>query len=134
MALLAKQELEDADLLCPMIDARRMEVYAALYDANLEQVRKTEAEIIDENSFAEWFQKHKITFFGDGSDKCKTTLQHPNAEFLDGLVPLAMAMVSLAEEKFEKQDFVDVAYYEPHYLKEFMVTTSKKDLLGLGKK
>ncbi len=134
MSLSASRKWEEDGILCPMIDARRMEVYDALFDADLTNLRETKAEIIDENSFASYLTDQKVCFFGDGSDKCKELLSSENAVFLEGIMPLAMDMASLAEEAYQKAQFVDVAYYEPHYLKEFMVTTSKKDLLGLGKK
>jgi tRNA threonylcarbamoyladenosine biosynthesis protein TsaB len=113
------------DWYCPMIDARRMEVYAAVYDGNLEVIRPVQAEIIDDKSFAEYLSKGKVAFFGDGSDKCKAVIDSPNAVFIDGVFPEAAAMVDLAEKAFAEKAFVDTAYFEPFYLKEFQATTPK---------
>lgn len=123
---LAKQVLlqhtTEATLLCPMIDARRMEVYCAFYDLKAKEIQETKAEIINENSFRELLDKHKIVFFGDGAAKCKSILSGDhNALFLDDVIPSARYMISLAEEKYAQQKFEDVAYFEPFYLKEFML-------------
>jgi tRNA threonylcarbamoyladenosine biosynthesis protein TsaB len=114
-----------ASLRCPMIDARRMEVYAAVYDNHLNEVRPVQADIIDENSYQELLEKHTIAFFGNGSDKCRPVIQSPNAVFIPDIYPTAQAMISLAEEAFVQQDFVDTAYFEPFYLKEFQATVAK---------
>ena len=118
----------DAALFCPMIDARRMEVYAAFYNAKGEIQREISADIIDSDSYAEILASHPVYFFGNGADKLKTTLTHPNAKFIDGLVPLAENMISFAEKAFVESNFVDVAYFEPFYLKEFQTTIPKKTL------
>jgi len=118
-------------LLCPMLDARRMEVYCALYKAdNLEQVSPTEAKIIDEQSFAEILETQKIIFFGDGAAKCEGVLgQNPNAIFLKETInPSAKSIGVLAYEAYKNSQFEDVAEFEPYYLKEFMATTPKKAL------
>jgi len=108
-------------LFCPMIDARRMEVYNALFDGNLNTIRETSAEIIDENSFRELLQSHIIIFAGDGAEKCKPILGlHPNAKFIDDFFPSAIHMAALAEKKFLDGSFEDVAYFEPFYLKDFI--------------
>ena len=113
--------LSSTDLLCPMIDARRMEVYAALFDPQKKKVRETKAEIITEQSFAEELKQHKIVFFGDGAAKCKELFQHQaNAIFVDDFIPSASGQVELAYNAFEKKKFEDVAYFEPFYLKEFL--------------
>ncbi len=133
MAYTAIQNLKDEHAIyCPMLDARRMEVYSALYSPKLELIRKTEAEVIDETSFKEILQETTVYFFGDGADKCKEVIQDSNAKFIANINPLATEMGTLAEAAFAKRNFVDVAYFEPHYLKEFLVTTSKKDVLGLS--
>ncbi|MBO7607510.1 MAG: tRNA (adenosine(37)-N6)-threonylcarbamoyltransferase complex dimerization subunit type 1 TsaB [Paludibacteraceae bacterium] len=111
--------------LCPMIDARRMEVYTALFDGELNLKREISADIIDENSYADILQEKKIICFGNGASKCKETLTHPNISFVDGIYPLASNMADLAEKCFAKKDFKDVAYFEPFYLKEFVATVSK---------
>jgi len=113
--------METHDMLCPMIDARRMEVYAAVFDQNLNQVLPTEAVIIDENSFAELFANNKIWFFGDGAAKCRQTFANqPNAAFLENVNPSASFMKTAAIEAFEAGKFEDVAYFEPFYLKDFV--------------
>lgn len=106
------------DLIIPMIDARRMEVYTAVFDSDGKQISDTEAKILDENSFIE-FKDKKIAFVGDGVEKSKTILQLPNADFIEGVHPSAKNMIDLAESKFKKGEFEDVAYFEPFYLKEF---------------
>jgi tRNA threonylcarbamoyladenosine biosynthesis protein TsaB len=116
-------------LLCPLLDARRMEVYSALYDRYLNEIRPVQAEIIDENSFGEYLEKQPVVFFGNGAGKCRPVIQSPNAHFLDAVYPTAEAMIPLAEKAFAQQDFVDVAYFEPYYLKEFQATVPKKTLL-----
>lgn len=126
--LLYHDELPDDALLCPMIDARRMEVYAALYDRALKPVRPIAADIVDEHSYAEYLEKHPVYFFGDGAAKCKEKLTHPNARFIDHIHPLAGMMSPLAEKAMAENDFQDVAYFEPFYLKEF-VAGKPKDLL-----
>lgn len=112
-------------LLCPMIDARRMEVYSAIYDLNINEVEQTKANIIDSQSFDELLKEHTIYFFGNGSDKCKNTITHHNAKFIDGIVPLATDMQCLAWDSYRKQAFADVAYFEPFYLKDFIATKPK---------
>ncbi len=111
----------DNHLFCPMIDARRMEVYAALFDQHNRQIREIKAEIITERSFEEEFKKRTVVFGGDGADKCKTLLSvNGNAVFLNDFQPSTKYMVKLALEKFEKACFEDVAYFEPFYLKDFV--------------
>jgi tRNA threonylcarbamoyladenosine biosynthesis protein TsaB len=108
-------------LLCPMIDARRMEVYTAIFNAKGENIRPTAAEIIDENSFADLLKNNQILFFGDGADKCQTTLgNNPNAHFLTGFTNSATHLTKKAFEKFKLKDFENVAYFEPYYLKDFI--------------
>lgn len=128
---LANNQDEESKLLfCPMIDARRMEVYTTLYSASLEKLRDTTAEIIDENSFSDLLVSNKLVFFGNGAEKCKAVLTSENAVFVDGVYPSAKDMISLAEKAFEAKNFVDVAYYEPFYLKDFVATTPKNKVLG----
>lgn len=110
---------------CPMIDARRMEVYAAFYEANMNLVCEISADIIDNESYSEILNEKSVYFFGNGADKCKTTITHPNALFIDNIVPLAENMITLAVKAFEAKKFVDVAYFEPFYLKEFHTTAKK---------
>ena len=117
-----------SSLFCPMIDARRMEVYDAVFDRNATKIRETSADIIDENSFAELLENHIIYFFGDGAEKCKNVITHPNARFLNNIEISAENMISLAEKRFAGNQFEDVAYFEPFYLKEFQATTPKNKI------
>jgi len=103
-----------------------MEVYTALYTRALKPVVDTCAMVIDENSFKEELDKHPIYFFGNGAGKCKDVINHPNAHFLDGVNLDAKYMSPLAEKKFLTEQFEDVAYFEPFYLKEFVATKAKK--------
>jgi tRNA threonylcarbamoyladenosine biosynthesis protein TsaB len=103
-----------------MIDARRMEVYNAVFDSYLEPVRDTVAEIIDENSLEEFLLKGKVAFFGDGAAKCKETITHPNAVFYDIVHSSVTGLAEPAIEKFQNKVFEDVAYFEPFYLKDFV--------------
>jgi len=113
--------IETDILLCPMIDARRMEVYTAIFNSKGKNIKPTAAEIIDENSFADILQDNKILFFGDGAEKCREILSHnPNAQFLTGFINSATHLTKKAEEKFMAKDFEDVAYFEPYYLKDFI--------------
>lgn len=113
-------------LFCPMIDARRMEVYCAMYDSNGNEVKSTAAVIIDELSFSKQLKDHTIYFFGDGAAKCKTILgQNSNAIFMDGIFPSAKDMISLSEKAFNEKQFENVAYFEPFYLKDFVAGKKK---------
>ncbi len=111
-----------------MIDARRMEVYAAMYDDHMNSVRGIQADIIDHLSFAPYLSDHKILFFGNGADKCKSTIQHPNAFFLENVITSARFMAKPADDAFQSDNFVDVAYYEPFYLKDFVATIPTKNI------
>lgn len=126
--LLYHDELPEDALLCPMIDARRMEVYAAIYDRALKTVRDISADIVDENSYREFLDRHPVYFFGDGAAKCKEKITHANAHFIDGIRPLASMMFPLAEKAVAEGKYEDVAYFEPFYLKEF-VAGKPKNLL-----
>ncbi|NPA35482.1 MAG: tRNA (adenosine(37)-N6)-threonylcarbamoyltransferase complex dimerization subunit type 1 TsaB [Chlorobi bacterium] len=119
-------EEKKSSLFAPMIDARRMEVYTALHSADLKVIEKTNALIIDEESFADKLKDNRIFFFGNGAAKCKEIINHQNAVFIDNVVPLAANMSELSEQAFQNNDFVDVAYFEPFYLKSFVATISKK--------
>ncbi len=113
----------DDFLFCPMVDARRMEVYTAVYDSRLHEVRKVMAEVIDENSFADFFKQGKsLIFIGDGAAKCKELLTKvsSNAIFREELLASATYMAPLAEEKLKARVFEDTAYFEPFYLKDFV--------------
>ena len=110
----------------PMLDARRMEVYSAVYDEQNNLKEAVSATIISEDSFLQFLEKNKVYFFGDGADKCKAILNHKNAVFIDHKFPSANEMGKLSYLKYKKSDIENVAYFEPFYLKDFMVTTSKK--------
>ena len=127
--ILLRHDLPENALLCPMIDARRMEVYASIYDRALNIVRPTTADIVDENSYQEFLDKSPIYFFGNGSQKCKEKITHPHAHFIEGIRPLAKWMFPLAEKAVAQNDYKDVAYFEPFYLKEFVATVSKSKIL-----
>ncbi|MDA3906332.1 MAG: tRNA (adenosine(37)-N6)-threonylcarbamoyltransferase complex dimerization subunit type 1 TsaB [Bacteroidales bacterium] len=115
--LLEKENL----LFCSMIDARRMEAYTAHYNANIEELRKVEAEIIDENTYKELLDLNSIIFSGDGANKYQELYQnHPNAHFYPEILLSAKGMIALAEEKFNAKDFADLAYFEPYYFKAFV--------------
>ncbi len=131
MAIMAKEtnvDIETNSLLCPMIDARRMEVYSALFDNRLTDIRETRAEIIEENIYHKELNKHPVYFFGNGANKCKDIIQHKNAFFLDNIYPSAKYMAQLAQIAFKNNDFKDVAYFEPFYLKDFVATRPKKKM------
>lgn len=117
-------------LVCPMIDARRMEVYASFFDTDMTQIRATSADIIDENSYADYLSSKEVYFCGNGSDKCKSVLTGANAKFVDGIIPTAENMVELSEKLYVEEKFEDVAYFEPEYVKEFVATVAKNKVLG----
>ncbi|MFA6701984.1 MAG: tRNA (adenosine(37)-N6)-threonylcarbamoyltransferase complex dimerization subunit type 1 TsaB [Dysgonamonadaceae bacterium] len=131
MAWIVKNKVDSNTLLCPMIDARRMEVYSTFYDTSLNVVRETSADIVNEESYADLLVDHQVVFFGNGAEKCKKELTHHNAHFLSNVIPLASAMHALGEEAFTQKDFVDVAYFEPFYLKEFVATVPKNKLFNV---
>lgn len=126
---LLSDDIEDDDaLLCPMIDARRMEAYTAIYDRALREVREVKAEVIDATTYNEWLDKGLVYFFGNGAEKCKEIINHPNARFIDNVVPTAKSMLPLAELAIAKGQYEDVAYFEPFYLKDFVAIKSKSPL------
>jgi tRNA threonylcarbamoyladenosine biosynthesis protein TsaB len=125
LQVLASQVTVAEGIIIPMIDARRMEVYSAIFNSGFEKIREVQAEIITEDSFEDI--KGTVNFVGDCNEKCKAVLTKENFVFLDGMIyPSAKEMGSLSFDKFLNKDFVDVAYFEPYYLKDFMITTSKK--------
>jgi tRNA threonylcarbamoyladenosine biosynthesis protein TsaB len=117
---------EDDALLCPMLDARRMEVYAALYDRALRPIREVQADVVDADTYREYLDAHPVYFFGNGAQKCMETIDHPNAHYIDGIEPLARWMQPLAERRMLNEQFEDVAYFEPFYLKDFVAKMHKK--------
>ena len=120
-----KYSTEKNILFCPMIDARRMEVYNAVYDANNKEIKSISADIITQEFLNEFLNKNKIIFFGDGAEKCKTVLKHSNAFFVDDILPSAVDMIDPVFEKFLTKEFEDVAYFEPFYLKDFVAGKPK---------
>lgn len=119
----------DQLLLCPMLDARRMEVYAGFYTLNNTVFRKVSADIIDGDSYRKILATHQVCFFGNGAGKCKEALAHPHAHFIDGVDPSASSMIKLVLKRYQQQQFEDVAYFEPFYLKDFIATIPKKKVL-----
>ena len=119
-------QVDQDGYIIPMIDARRMEVYAAIFSYNLDYIRETKAEIINETSFSELLDDRKVYFLGDGAEKCKNVINHKNAIFIEGQFPSAKEMAILSYSKHKKNDIEDVAYFEPFYLKDFIVTSEKK--------
>ena len=114
-------QIGENDLLIPMIDARRMEVYAAVFDANLNKIEDTAARVIDENSFEDLLKDRHLWLFGDGAPKLKKVFENqPNISIAEGFRPSAAYMLPLAEKALRNHDFVDVAYFEPFYLKDFI--------------
>lgn len=113
-------ELPDDALLCPMLDARRMEVYAGLYTRALKPVREVRADVVDGDTYSEWLDAHPVYFFGNGAQKCMETIAHPNAHYIDGIEPLARWMQPLAEKRLLQEQTEDVAYFEPFYLKDYV--------------
>ncbi|MBU2885904.1 tRNA (adenosine(37)-N6)-threonylcarbamoyltransferase complex dimerization subunit type 1 TsaB [Gilvimarinus agarilyticus] len=113
------------DYLCPMIDARRMEVYALVKNGNFETVQETEPVIVDEESFVTELADHQVVFFGDGAAKCQEVIQHPNASFVSEVYPSAVEVGLLGAKKYELGQFENVIDFEPFYLKEFRLATAK---------
>ncbi len=123
--LLRETIQEENALLCPMIDARRMEVYSALYDRSLKEVRPVGADVVTEDTYKQWLDERPIYFFGNGAKKCREIINHPNAHYIDGIEPLAKWMMPLAEKRFLNEQFEDVAYFVPFYLKDFVAIKAK---------
>lgn len=126
--LLGHDEIEDDALICPMLDARRMEVYAAVYNRALQPVRPIQADVVDADTYKEWLDRHPVYFFGNGAAKCMETINHPNARLIKDIVPLAKWMFPLAEKKIAKGETEDVAYFVPFYLKDFVAKMPSKML------
>ncbi len=110
----------------PLLDARRMEVYSQVFSEKNEKIREVQAEIVDADSFLEFLNAEKVYFFGDGAEKCKGIITHKNAVFIDDKFPSAKEMSAISYQKYIKNEFEDVAYFEPFYLKEFLGVISKK--------
>ncbi|MCM4173580.1 tRNA (adenosine(37)-N6)-threonylcarbamoyltransferase complex dimerization subunit type 1 TsaB [Arenibacter sp. TNZ] len=112
------------DFIIPLLDARRMEVYSTVFDAVGNNIRETRAEIIQEESFLEYAQKGKVLLIGDGAEKCKALLEHPNFSY-ESALPTAMELGMISYKKFKASEFENVAYFEPYYLKDFMLQSKK---------
>ncbi len=119
-------DLEPEVMLAPMIDARRMEVYTAVYDYALEEIMRPQPLILDENSYSEELSNGRVAFFGNGSDKARQVLTSENAVFIPDVVPLATDMIALAERSYSRREFIDLAYSTPEYLKDFQATKPKR--------
>ena len=117
---LSQQVNVDEGFIVPMLDARRMEIYSAIFSADHNQVRDIQAQILDENSFLDYLNKSKVYFIGSGVEKSKTIIQHENAIFIENKLPSANEMGKLAYQKYLNNDFENVAYFEPFYLKDFI--------------
>ena len=117
---LAHQAVIENGYIISMLDARRLEVYAAVFSSDNNQIRKTKAEVLDENSYDDYLKTNKVFFIGDGVQKFKALCKHKNAVFIDNKLPSAKQIGALAELKYHKNDFEDVAYFEPYYLKDFI--------------
>ncbi|MES4920950.1 tRNA (adenosine(37)-N6)-threonylcarbamoyltransferase complex dimerization subunit type 1 TsaB [Hoylesella timonensis] len=124
--LLREQIQEENALLCPMLDARRMEVYAQLFDRALNEVRPIQADVVDADTYKSYLDERSVYFFGNGAEKCIEVINHPNAHLIKNVEPLAKNMFPLAEKRMMNEQFEDVAYFVPFYLKDFVAKTPKK--------
>ena len=119
-------DLKSGELVIPVLDARRMEVYSCVYNASYKEVRETRAEIIEEASFSEFVSDSKVYIIGSGAEKIRGVLEHPNFIFNESVVPSAKDMIQIALQKYQSNEFEDVAYFEPYYLKDFVLQQKKK--------
>jgi tRNA threonylcarbamoyladenosine biosynthesis protein TsaB len=124
--VLLRELIPEGALLCPMIDARRMEVYAGLYERSLKPVREVSADVVDAETYKPWLDERPVYFFGGGAKKCMEAINHPNAHYIDGIEPIAKWMQPLAERRLLNGQTEDVAYYVPFYLKDFVAKMPKK--------
>jgi len=122
---LAYQVSIEKGVIIPMLDARRMEVYSAVFDDNYNEARQVEAQILEADSFFEYLEKGPVYFVGNGVEKTKTIINHTNAHFIDNKLPSANEMSGIAYNKHKKNDIEDVAYFEPFYLKDFIAIKPK---------
>lgn len=126
VAVMFHSDIENPNILfVPMIDARRMEVYTAVYDLSLETLLAPTPMIIESSSYQEWLSKGEVVLFGNGSDKVREVIKHPNAHFISGITPLAVDMIALADKAYKEKDFISLAYSVPTYLKDFQATRPK---------
>lgn len=124
--LIGEHPAEEDALIVPMLDARRMEVYAKVMDRALKEVRPIQADIVDADTYKEYLDRGTVYFFGNGAEKCMEVISHPNARLVKGIEPLAKNMAPLAEKRFVEGKFEDVAYFVPFYLKDFVAKMPKK--------
>lgn len=124
--VLLREIPEENALLCPMLDARRMEVYAGVYTRGLKTVREVGADVVDSDTYRAYLDEHPVYFFGNGAKKCMSTINHPNAHLIEGIEPLAKWMQPLAERRLLNDQTEDVAYFTPYYLKDFVAKMPKK--------
>lgn len=128
-ALASSVHLQEGDLVIPVLDARRMEVYREVFNWKLESIANLDAEVLSENSFQNFLENHRVYFLGDAVDKVKSLVSHENARFISESSFSARHMGKISFEKFEKAQFADLAYFVPNYLKEFKALHSKKNPL-----
>lgn len=124
--LIGEHPAEEDALIVPMLDARRMEVYAKVMDRALKEVRPIQADIVDADTYKEYLDRGTVYFFGNGAEKCMEVINHPSARLVKGIEPLAKNMAPLAEKRFVEGKFEDVAYFVPFYLKDFVAKMPKK--------
>ena len=124
--LLGEMVAEDDALLVPMLDARRMEVYAQVLDRALKEVRGIQADVVTADTYRAFLDAHEVYFFGNGAAKCMDTIAHPHAHLIENITPLAKNMFPLAEKRLAEGRVEDVAYFVPFYLKDFVAKTPKK--------
>lgn len=124
---LARQvEIADGGVIVPLLDARRMEVYSAVYNQEYAEIRETRAEIMEEGSFSDYLDEQSVCFLGDGAAKTQEVIKHPNAVFIKDRYPSAREMAHIAERKVSDKQFEDLAYFEPFYLKDFVAGKPKR--------
>ena len=124
--VLLRELVPEGGVLCPMLDARRMEVYAAIYDRGLRELRPTQADVVTADTYLPWLAQGPVYFLGPGAAKCMDTISHPNAHLIEGIEPTAKWMMPLAERRFLRGEFEDVAYFTPFYLKDYVAKLPKK--------
>lgn len=124
--LLFREDLPEQALFVPMIDARRMEVYAGVFDRALHEVRPIGADVVDAETYKQWLDERPVYFFGNGAAKCMAAINHPNAHLIEGIEPLAKWMQPLAERRLLNEQTEDVAYFEPFYLKDYVAKMPRK--------
>ncbi|MCR4919681.1 MAG: tRNA (adenosine(37)-N6)-threonylcarbamoyltransferase complex dimerization subunit type 1 TsaB [Prevotella sp.] len=124
--VLLRELVPEGALLCPMLDARRMEVYAAVYDRALGEQRPTSADVVTTDTYRELLDQAPVYFFGPGAAKCMDVIDHPDAHLIEGIEPLAKWMMPLAERRFLRGEFEDVAYFTPFYLKDYVAKLPRK--------